>query len=378
MTDRLGRGTRFALAALYVAANVPFAYKYPQRLGGHGLIAALVYVVFAATLWLEGPRLARACARRDPRGRGFFAVVALVAVGLVLLLSRFDPDALRVTRCPAIREWLGHLLHGRFPYASAVLPSAFPVLFLVALPFHLLGDVGLLQVAAFVAFAWTCRRAARAHPETAWLALGLLLAAPLFVYEVVTRSELFSNMTLVLLLLAWLEAERRPATLAWRGVAAGLVLSTRGIVGLAYAALLPWRHRDDRRAGIVLAALAAVTFLATLAPFALWDAERFARFGPFAMQMQYAPKPLLAGAFVAALAWGALARSSLQAWLGVVWVLFGVIAALFAWSVATQGWTYILVQDDFDISYFAFAHTFLVWVVARFGASRATAPARAS
>jgi len=54
-----------------------------------------------------------------------------------------------------------------------------------------------------------------------------------------------------------------------------------------------------------------------------------------------------------------------------------VIAALFAWSVALQGWTYVLVQDDFDISYFAFAHTFLIWVVARFGAPSAPAlPAR--
>ncbi len=367
--ERLGRGARFALAGLYVAANVPFAYKYPQRAGGHGLLAAALYVAFAATLWLAGPRLARACARRDRGGRGFAVVATVAAIALALLMTRFDPESLRVTRYPAIREWLGHLLHGRFPYASAVLPSAFPVLFLVALPFYLLGDLGLLQVAAFAAFAWACHRAARAHPETAWFALGLLLAAPLFLYEVVTRSELFSNMTLVLLFLAWIERDARPAAAAWRGIAAGLLLSTRGIVGLAYAVFLPWRYRGDLRAGAVTAAWCAVTFLATLAPFVLWDARRFAQFGPFAMQLQYIPRPLLAGVLAAALAWGGLARSALQAWLGVVWILFGVIAALFAWSVALQGWNYILVQDDFDISYFAFAHTFLVWVVARFGAA---------
>ena len=373
MPERLGRGTRFALAALYVVANLPFAYKYPQRAGGHGLLAAGLYVAFAAALWLAGPRLARWCARRDRGGWGFVAVAAVAAIALVLIMSRVDPDSLRVTRYPAIREWLGHLLHGRFPYASAALPSAFPVLFMIALPFHALGDLGLLQIAAFGAFAWACRRAARAHPETAWLALGLLLAAPLFLYEVVTRSELFSNMTLVLLLLAWFEGAARPAAAPWRGIVAGLLLSTRGIVGLAYAVFLPWRFRDDRRTGVVVAAWCAAAFVATLAPFILWDAHRFAQFGPFAIQLQYIPKPLLAGVFAAAIAWGTLARSSLQAWLGVVWVLFGVIAALFAWSVALQGWTYVLVQDDFDISYFAFGHTFLIWVVARFGAAE---PAR--
>jgi hypothetical protein len=93
------------------------------------------------------------------------------------------------------------------------------------------------------------------------------------------------------------------------------------------------------------------------------------QFGPFAIQLSYIPKPLLAGVFAVALAWGSLARSALQAWLGIVWILFGVIAALLAWSVAQQGWTYVLVQANFDISYFAFAHTFLIWVVARFGAS---------
>lgn len=365
--ERLGHGARFALAALYISVNLPFAFKYPQRAGGHGLIAAALYATFATALWLAGPRLARACARRDRNGWGFAAVAACAAIALALVMTRFDPEALRVTRYPAIREWLDHLLHGRFPYASAVLPSSFPVLFLIALPFHWIGDPGFLQIAAFGAFAWACHRTARAHPETAWLALGLLLAAPLFLYEVVTRSELFSNMTLVLLFLAWIESEAPPATAAWRGVAAGLLLSTRGIVGLAYAVFLPWRFRDDRRAGVVVAAWCVATFIATLVPFILWDARRFAQFGPFAIQLSYIPKPLLAGVFAVAIAWGSLARSALQAWLGVVWILFGVIAALFAWSIALQGWTYILVQDDFDISYFAFAHTFLIWVVARFG-----------
>jgi hypothetical protein len=364
--DRLGHGARFALAVLYISVNLPFAFKYPQRAGGYGLLAAVLYVAFAAALWLAGPRLARACARRDRSGWGFAAVTACVAITLALVMTRFDPEALRVTRYPAIREWLDHLLHGRFPYASAVLPSSFPVLFLIALPFHAIGEAGFLQIAAFVAFAWACHRAARSHPETAWFALGLLLAAPLFLYEIVTRSELFSNMTLVLLLLSWLEGTTRPAATPWRGIAAGLLLSTRGIVGLAYAVFLPWRFREERRSGIVMAAWCLATFVATLVPFILWDAQRFARFGPFAIQLSYIPKPLLAGVFAAAIAWGSLARSVLQVWLGIVWILFGVIAALFGWSVALQGWTYVLVQENFDISYFAFAHTFLIWVVARF------------
>jgi len=367
--ERLGHGTRFALAALYIAVNLPFAFKYPQRAGGHGLLAAALYVAFATALWLAGPRLARACARRDRSGWGFAAIAACAAIALALVMTRFDPEALRVTRYPALREWLDHLLHGRFPYASAVLPSSFPVLFLIALPFHAIGELGLLQIAAFGAFAWACHRTARAHPETAWFALGLLLAAPLFLYEVVTRSELFSNMTLVLLFLAGLEREARPAATPWRGIAAGLLLSTRGIVGLAYAVFLPWRFRNERRSGAILAAWCVATFVATLVPFILWDAHRFAQFGPFAIQLSYIPKPLLVGVFAVAIAWGGLARSVLQAWLGIVWILFGVIAALFAWSVALQGWTCVLVQENFDISYFAFAHTFLIWVVARFGAA---------
>jgi hypothetical protein len=366
--ERLGPVARFALAALYIAVNVPFAYKYPQRAGGHGLLAAALYVAIAGALWLAGPRLAQACARRDRGGRGFAVVAACAALALALVMTRFDPESMRVTRYPAIRDWLDHLLRGHFPYASAVLPSSFPVLFLIALPFHAIGNLGLLQIAAFGAFAWACHRAARAHPETAWFALGLLLAAPLFLYEVVTRSELFSNMTLVLLLLAGLEGEVRPAVTPWRGIAAGLLLSTRGIVGLVYAVFLPWRFRDDRRSGIVLTAWCVATFVATLVPFILWDARRFAQFGPFAIQLSYIPKPLLAGVFAVAIAWGGLARSALQTWLGIVWILFGVIAALFVWSVALQGWTCVLLQENFDISYFAFAHTFLIWVVARFGA----------
>jgi hypothetical protein len=280
-------------------------------------------------------------------------------------MSRFDPDVIRVSRAPAIHEWLERALRGEFPYASAVMPSSFPFLFVLALPFDRMGDVGWLQMVALPAFATLCWKASGELHHRAWMALGMLLAAPLFAYEVVTRSELFSNMTLLVAVLALLERRPLPLGSVGLGIVAGLVQSTRGIVGLAYVLFGCWRFKPEPRAGIVFASAAAITFVATWLPFALWDPDRFARFGPFAIQASYIPAWLIVVFALLAAGLGLTARSAEQAHARVAIVMFAVVGVLFVQAVVTQGWSYVLLEDHFDISYFAFGHTTLLFGVAR-------------
>ena len=374
-------GSRLAPVAalvLYGAANVPFVYKYGARAGLPGWSLVLAYGGVVAALGVLAPRLARRLAARSDSGRLYAACVLIATASLAVVMSGFDPDAIRVTRAPAIHAWLERALRGEFPYASAVMPSAFPILFALALPFDRLGDVGWLQIAALPPFAALCWRASGALRHRAWMALGLLVAAPLFVYEVVTRSELFSNMTLLIAVLALLERRRLPLGALGVGILAGLVQSTRGIVGLGYVLFGCWRFRREPRLGLVLAATAAITFVATLVPFALWDPDRFARFGPFAIQTSYIPSWLIVAFAVVAAFLGWTARAAEQAYARIAMVMFAVVGVLFAQAVRDLGWSHLLLDDHFDISYFAFGHTTLLYGIARgawgFDSSRDLSP----
>lgn len=362
---------RPALGVLCLLANAPVAYKYAVRYGAPawGAVAAsLALIALAVAL---GPRLDRRLTRSSRPLLAYGVVALALAVAFVAAMKRFDPHTIRVARWLAIESWLGRFARGEYPYGSGELPSSFPFLFFIAWPFRALGDTGYLQIASFALFAVLCARARPGAGRPALRALLPLAVAPIFSYEVVTRSELFSNMTLVIALLAWLEHERSrprgPLRRAAAGIAAGLLLCTRGIVALIYALALTARFKREIPRGIEFAAVCLASCAAVVLPFVVWDPARFLRAGPFAIQMSYIPGWLLGAAFLAAVALGLRARDSEDVFPALAFLLFAVVGLLFATAVASAGWRPILLGDRFDISYLAFAHTFAVYSLARIG-----------
>jgi hypothetical protein len=361
------RAKRLLLPASYVLLNLPFLAKYPVRAGLGLGVAIGGYLVAVVIAWTVSRRLKSRVTSLRLSPWATLAAAVVVAAGLTVVMRRFDPEAIHVTRYAALDQWIARLFAGEFPYASTAAPSSFPFMFVWAMPWYLLGDLGLLQIVSWIAFAALCAWSARDDQARAVGALAALLGSPLFLYEVVTRSELFSNMVLVLAVVLALERVRRGRDLVGVAVAAGLALSTRGIVALVGAVALPFRFRREPLRGLAFAAIAGVVFAATLAPFVLWDRDAFLRHGPFSIQLSYAPRGLVAAAFALALALGWRARGPRDVVLGTALALAMPVAAVFLWSVATEGWRRVLLGDDFDISYFAFAHTFLIYAAARFG-----------
>lgn len=363
---------------LYAFINLLFVLKYSARVGIDGGVAGASYLAAVALLAWARRRVAAWAFARRLSAPAYWAAVTLVALTLLALMRQFDPAAIRVTRYVAIHDWLTQLLHGDFPYASTVNPSAFPFLFACALPFYLAGDLGLLQIAAFFGFAWVCLRASRGSRPLALGSVLLLAVSPLFLFEVVVRSELTTNMILVLLLLSRVElltgdevGGRAGASgpgahpRGLEAVAAGLLLSTRGIVVLVYALAFTAVFRRRLAAGAGFALIAVLAFAATLVPFLWWDAGRFMSSGPFAIQLSYLPLPLVLAALAIAVAIGARTGTwrDLHRWVALL--LFAVVAAPFSFAVVTLGWQRVLGGDRFDISYFAFAHAFAIGALAR-------------
>jgi hypothetical protein len=369
------------LPSLYLFFNVPFVVKYPVRAGVPVAVAIGSYMMGVILVW----SVLRALRARVAVARPGWTVATGAALAALLLgvMKRFDPAVMRVARHAALDQWISRLLAGEFPYGASATPSSFPFMFAWAMPWYALGDLGLLQIASLVLFAALCASAAGSDQTRALGALVALVGAPIFLYEVVTRSELFSNMVLALLVLVLLERAHRLRALVPVAVAAGLALSTRGIVAVVGLVALPFRFRREPLAGLGFVAIAALVFLATWVPFLAWDRRDFLQFGPLSIQLSYAPRALVVAAMALALVLGGTARNARDVYRGIVLALAFPVAAVFLYSVATEGWKRVLLEDDFDISYFAFAHTFLIYTVARFGWSASpshapSVPSRAS
>lgn len=344
------------------------AWKYAPRAGVSPALAVPAYLLFFfASAWV-----ARRAAKYFCRTWLFALVYSLVLAPVFL---RVHPENLRVDRWSALHNWLAAFFAGKFPWQSASHLghpiSGFPLLFLLAAPFYILGDVGWMQFAALAAFTALLRRRFDA-PQAAY-ALLLLLLHPAFAFEVLCRSDLFFNMTLVAGLLFFLgppEGETSLLRCLAQGAAWGLALSTRGVVVIPF---LVWqgaalRARGPARSvasGLSAAAVAAATFL----PFYLWDPSLFARFNPLSVQSGYIPSWLLAIVAALAVLAGRLDAEGRFFFRNIGLLLFGIVAACLLLSIATKGWTESM-WGSFDISYFTLSFPFLLLALPARGAAR--------
>ena len=294
----------------------------------------------------------------------YFAATFMLALLLALIMKRFDPAVIQVGRAPAIEEWLSRLLSGQYPYGAPVHPSGFPFLFVLALPFYWLGDVGYLQIFSFMVFAFLVYRWS-GDSKNRLFRLSLLILSPVFLYEVVVRSDLFSNMViLILFLMMFYTIVRKPSIkLGWiflLGCVGGLLLSTRGIVFTIFIVFLGTVFKKHLKRAAVFSVGGMAVFAATLAPFMVWNISTFMNHGPFAIQSAYLPLWLLILCMVTC-AVCARKLSSIQAAISAVaLILFGLVLVPFVQAVFAKGWRSIVFEDGFDIAYFSFTLPFLI------------------
>jgi hypothetical protein len=347
---------------IYLFINIIISWKYSEKInisGEWGVTAYLVFFVLIATVIMSNP-IGRFI-EKQPR---FFyhLLVACLAIILLILMKMFDPAAIDIGRYPALYDWLERLFDGQFPYLSKTKPSGLPFLFILAIPSYLLGDLGLLQIFSFITFALILDTRFNSIVSKTRIIL-FLIASPIFHLEIVTRSELFSNMVFVLLLLAIFEKKGREfsfKTILITGLIAGLLLSTRVVV--LYIYIIFFGHYFFKKP-LKLAQLSLVTafsFMATLVPFLIWDFAYFVHHGPLAVQSIYAPLWFIITTVILAIILGFKVREHNQIYPAIAFMLFGIVLIPFFIAISEFGIVRAVFYHQFDISYFCFCLPFVL------------------
>ncbi len=348
---------------IYELINVLFVYKYVSPISSQPVVVSLCYIIAATLFILLLFRHMQSIPSSKAINIVYFSMLTCLALLLTFLMFQFDPQQIRVGRYPAMHDWITRLFSHEFPYASPVRPSGFPFLFVIAMPFYFLGDLGLLQIFTFMAFGVLLHLRYHQKSINEFRPILLLTVAPMFLYEVVVRSDLFSNMIMLMFYLAMLETFSQKGgriSLSILGIIGGLLLSTRGIVLLMYIAFFGYffRRRTIHDGLFFMSML--VGFILTLVPFLIWDWTYFMNFGPFSIQLAHIPNWILILSIAASI-YCALAVKSLKGiYFSVSLVLFGVICVPFIVAVLNCGWHKTILKDGFDISYFCFTLPFLL------------------
>ncbi len=348
------------LILIYLFINFLFVYKYSARITSLYLTLSLLYsviVVLVIGFMLQNKEKFQGL----NKSTFYFFIVFLLVILYTAVMFHIDPLSTRVGRYPALYTFIHRLLNGDFPYVLGQNISGFPFLFILIIPFYLIGDLGLFQIFSFVIFSIIVHEK-YTQEKVSYIPLLLLILSPAFLYEVVVRSELFSNMVLVVLLFYIMERikpVKSTKVLFLTGILAGFLLSTRGIVLLPYLIFFIFYFRGDIKSLIFFGLSAALGFLITFVPFLIWNKELFFANNPLLIQQSYIPNLLLAISVLLSILVAISVDSFKKIYLSITTVLFVVVFLCFILEIShisfKQG-----VFVSFDISYFCFCLPYLL------------------
>lgn len=340
-----------------------FIFKYGARHSALlGLTAVLYLPVFLLAVgWISGHRTKIRSDISRKTNLYLLALVTLISAVLVMTL----PEKSDVSRLAAISGWLKNFLDGHFPYGISVNPSPLPVLFFLALPFYLVGNPGLLEVAGVLFLGIAVLRMNRDDTRRASAQLLTLLLLPSTYYELVTRSELFFNVSLVILVLMLADEAVMPGKTDLKffgiAVAMGLALSTRTVVGLAYASFVVFKFRSGNfKNGLRFSFVVMLTFCLTFVPFIIWNFHEFVLDGPFAVQFGYVSFPVMMVSLGMAAIVGFVSEGIEEVFYLSGLLVFGLVLWAFIQRSVLIGLADAFFGSRFDVGYFILCVPYLV------------------
>jgi len=352
--------------ALLVAINFIFCYKYATRYTDYALVLSLSLLIAQIYGFYYHNRLARLTWL--PKAA---VAVLLGFITLLVIVSHtsISLDSLQVDRWSVISSFIHELSQGNYPYyARSHLgnpPGPMPIYFLIALPFHLLGELSLLSALGYTILAIALVRNYKESTYTMPISIFLLTSVFMF-WEITTRSNLFTFSLLVVFVLDAFDRSKDHSQLSFYGIAicAGLMLSTRSVYILPYVVfyLSALSLREISYKKIILFTLVSMSaFALSFLPFLLYFYDDFWTINPFIIQSSFLIPSAYTLLFIAiAIVLGLLVRSSSDKHFYSGISLFIAISIYALFHIHHSGLTRSYMESKVDISYFIFSVPFLL------------------
>ncbi len=244
-------------------------------------------------------------------------------------------------------------------------PGPMPFYYILALPFYLTGELGYFSLLGIFPFLLLLR-STKTPVVLQTVYIVWLLSSFFFLWEVLCRSNVFLNGSLVLISIVYLfySIENKKAIL-WNGVFIGLMLSTRNVFVIAYAIAFLYILRHTLLSLVQLFYIGIVTvlvFALTYVPFVYGHWEEFLQMNPFIIQSDYLMPAWLSVSCVTLSLFSFFLlkrKSDVYFYSGVS--LFLTISVYFVYHVLTPGFVEAYFNSSVDVSYFIMSIPFCMY-----------------
>ena len=355
---------------LYLFINSLFIIKYSSRQDYLSeFVVVIAYITFVI-LFFSGFKNKRFL-NKEIRLKNLYKILTvLVFISILLINIMIDSNRLQVDRWSAMEITIESIINGVYPYDKCdhlgQTSSNLPGLSLLGFPFYFFGDVGYLQVFVFLVFSiWITF--SRRNEREKFLILVMLLLSPAYWWEVFVKSDLMSNILLVIIFIDFWKNRyaknsfQRPILL---GMWVGFFCLTRGIVLIPLVLMLFSEFKKSKPIEKVKFFFGFTTLFVLLTLPILQSLEDFhtvTENNPFNHQTKYAPKLLIIVTLVVPFFLSRKFKYSEPIFRFSLYILSTLLITIFMMNVIEEGIYKNIYEKAFDLSYLGMMIAFVVF-----------------
>ncbi len=352
--------------AVLLFINFLFCYKYISRHTAFGIYMALLLLIVQFLVFKFGDKVFITKRNKNIIGYCFICFIG----GLILFSHQAIPiESLNVDRWSVISSFLTELYDGNYPYYAKShmgnFPGPMPVYFLIAAPFHALGELSILSSIGYIIISILLIKRIAVTKAIKFL-LFYLFTSFYLIWEITTRSNIFTYSVLALLVLnAFIYLDKKDKIKFYvLAVLTGFMLSTRSVYVLPYIVffLSSLIHKEVALKRMFLFIfIAFLSFLSTFLPLVWVFYDDFFTMNPFIIQSSFlVPKFYIIFFVLIAVLLSLLVKNKNDKFFYSGISLFIAILIYSFYHIANHGLEVALIDSKIDISYFILCIPFLV------------------
>jgi hypothetical protein len=279
--------------AFFLLINILFSIKYFIRYTEYYFLISFFLLVLSLSIL----KLSYLIKLKTEKLNYIIILLSIIfVVCFIFVFQKIPQNSLKVDRWSVMASFWDNYFCSEYVYFgkshNGNLPGPMPFYFVLALPFYWLKEFGYLSLLGFILFL-AILKYLRASSTTILVALVLVVLSSSYHWEVVSRSNIFLNSSLMLFgIVFFLKSIQKKmlSNVCLNGILFGLVLSTRNvlIIPLIILFLFVLKFRlISWREIMVLSLITLLTFSATFIPFVYNHFAEFLQMNPFVIQSSF-------------------------------------------------------------------------------------------
>lgn len=357
---------------IFLFINFAFFAKYLSRVTSYFLVVSFALIAIFYFLLKFRNKIS---IPKSSEKVIIYMMFFLFLVGSGFVFYKIPVETLNVDRWSVITSFWDNFFKDEYVYfAKSNMdnhPGPMPFYYVLALPFYFLGELGWYSVLGLLLFYFILIYSKIAF-EIRFLFLLLILISPFYLWEVMTRSNIFLNGSLVLFSIVFLFQSFKKnysSKLILNGIIIGLLLSTRNVYVIPYIVVFLFALKSNRikfLETVYIGIVSVVVFALTFVPFVWNHIADFMTMNPFIIQSGYL-MPTEYSLFCVLLSFGSFwfCKEENDVYFFSGLLLFFPIVLHYLYQMSLYGFIETFFNSRADISYFILCIPFFTYYLVK-------------